>query len=165
MNRKRDARSRMGVTGRALGCRHLPIQRRRTYGARYRRSSNVGCDKICKPRHALLQTFVGAVFLDDAVALGRRWELAAPGDARAATEVLENHRLAELHRFHVIAAAVAIDDALRRHDLFEGDALLIVAAVGAVHDEAPNAGQEIETESGRGEAEWSPPLRQVLWVG
>ena len=74
-------------------------------------------------------------------------------------EILENHRLAELHRFHIIAAAVAINDALRRHDLFEGDAVLIVAAIGPVHDKTPNAaGPEIETVSGRGKAERSPPL-------
>src|SRR5215471_12560362 len=51
---------------------------------------------------------------------------------------------------------------LRRHDLFEGDAVLVVAAVGA----PPNAARpEIETGSGRGEAERSPPLRQMLWIG
>ena len=63
----------------------------------------------------------------------------------AAAEILEHDGLAELHRLDVVAAAVAIDDALGRHDLLEGDAVLIVAAVGAVHDEAPDAARaEIE---------------------
>src|SRR5262249_19635115 len=122
---------------------------------------------IRKPRHALLETFVGTVFLDDPVALRGGRELATPGDTRAATEILENYRLAELHRFHIVAAVVvAINDALRRHDLFEGDAVLGAAGVGAVHDETPNATRpEIETGGGRGEAERFPPLRQMLWIG
>src|SRR5579859_2863726 len=90
---------------------------------------------IAEPGKRLGQALVGAVFFDHAVALRRRCELAAPGDARAGTERLENHRLAELHRFHVVAAAVAVDDAFRRDDLFEGDAVLIIATVWAMHDE------------------------------
>ena len=56
----------------------------------------------------------------------------------------------ELHRLDVVAAAVAIDDALGRHDLIVGDAVLVVAAVRPVHDEAPDAaGPEVE-----GRASW-----------
>ena len=54
-------------------------------------------------------------------------------------EILEGHGLRELHRLDILAAAVAIDDALGLHDLVEGDAVLIIAAVRPVHDEAPDA--------------------------
>src|SRR5262249_10113611 len=108
---------------------------------------------------------IGAVFFDHPIALRSGWELAAPRHAGATTEILESDRGAKLHRFHIVAAAVAVNKALRRHNLFESDLVLIIAAVGAVPDKAPNAARaEIETESSRGEAEWSPPLRQMLWI-
>ena len=72
----------------------------------------------------------------------------------------------ELHRLDVFAAAVVIDDALRLHDLVEGNAVLIVAAVGAMHDEAPDAARaEIECNGRGGEAVRTPPLRQMLGIG
>src|SRR4029077_7010254 len=77
-----------------------------------------------------------------------------------------HHGLAKLHRLDVIAAAVAVDDALGRHDLFEGDAVLIVASGGAVHDEAPDATRpELEARRRGGKTVRSPPLRQMLCVG
>src|SRR5580700_12332970 len=43
---------------------------------------------------------------------------------------------------------------------------LIIAAVGAVHDEAPDAARpEFETRRGGGETVRSPPLRQMLGIG
>src|ERR1700691_4459712 len=123
-------------------------------------SAGLGGDIVGKPRHGLHQTLVGTILLDHPVALGRRREIAAPGDAgAAATQVFEDHGLAELHRLDVVAAAVPIDDALGRHDLIEGDAVLIIAAVGAVHDEAPDAARpELEARRGGGKAVPSPPL-------
>ena len=40
-----------------------------------------------------------------------------PGELGLAAEILEGERLLELHRLDVVAAAVAIDDALGRDDL------------------------------------------------
>src|SRR5580692_6049391 len=124
-------------------------------------------DIVAKARHGLHQTLAGAVLFDHPVALGRRLEIAAPGDAGApAAQILEDHGLAELHRLDVVAAAVAVDDALGRHDLIEGDAVLIIAAVGAVHDEAPDAARpEFEARRRGGEAVRPPPLRQMLGIG
>ena len=83
-----------------------------------------------------------------------------------AAKILEDYGLAELHRLDVVAAAVAVDDALGRHDLIESDAVLIIAAVGAMHDEAPDAARtELETRRRGGEAVRSPPLRQMLCIG
>ena len=56
-----------------------------------------------------------------------------------AVKLLERHGGAELHRLDIVAAAVVIDKPFGLHDFVEGDAVLIVAAVGAVHDEAPDA--------------------------
>src|SRR5580692_3672246 len=124
-------------------------------------------DIVAKARHGLHQALAGAVLLDHPVALGCRWEVAAPGDAgAAAAQILEDHGLAELHRLDVVTATVAVDDALGRHDLIEGDAVLIIAAVGAVHDEAPDAARpELEARRRGGEAVRSPPLRQMLCIG
>src|SRR5262249_46356503 len=64
------------------------------------------------------------------------------------------------------APAMVIDDALRRHYLVEGDAVLVVAAVRTVHDEAPDAARpELEARRGGGEAVGSPPLRQMFRLG
>ena len=85
---------------------------------------------------------------------------------RAAAQILEDHGLAELHRLDIVAAAMAIDDALGRHDLLEGDAVLIIAAVGAVHDEAPDAARaKLEARRRGGEAVRPPPLRQMFCIG
>src|ERR1700730_3109053 len=116
-------------------------------------SAGLGGDIVGKPRHSLHQALVGTILLDHPVALGRRREIAAPGDAgAAAAEVLEHDSLAERHRLDVVAAAVAVDDALWRHDLLEGDAVLIVAAVRPMHDEAPDAARaEFEARRRGGE--------------
>src|SRR6185437_16074011 len=108
---------------------------------------------FAEPRHGLHEALSGAVFPNDAIAFFRRREVATPGHAGAAADIVEDDSLAELHRLDVFAAAVAIDDALGRHDLVEGDAVLIVAAIGAVHDEAPNpARPQIEAHGRCGEA-------------
>src|SRR5262249_47523028 len=80
------------------------------------------------------------VFPDDARAFLCGCELSVPGQAGLTiAEILEGHRLCELRRFNVIAAAVVIDDAFRRNDSVKGNAILIVAAVRSMHDEAPAA--------------------------
>src|SRR5262249_56832464 len=79
---------------------------------------------------------------------------------------IERHGLRELHRLHVITAVMAVDDAFRRNNFIEGDAVLIVAAIGSVHDEAPYAaGTKIIRLRRGGEAVRSPPLREVLRIG
>src|ERR1700728_3131081 len=96
-------------------------------------SADLGGDIVGEPRHRLLQALVGTILLDQPIALGCRREIAAPGDAGTlAAQILEDDGLAELHRLDVITAAVAVDDALGRHDLIEGDAALIIAAIGTV---------------------------------
>src|SRR5262245_1062560 len=81
-------------------------------------------------------------------------------------EILERHGLRELHGLDVITATVAIDDAFRRNNLIEGNAVLIVVAVGSVHDKAPHAAStEIIGMRCRGEAVRTPPLREMLRVG
>src|SRR5580692_1960629 len=124
-------------------------------------------DIVAKARHGLHQALAGAVLLDHSVALGCRREVAAPGDAgAAAAQILEDHGLAELHRLDVVAAAVAVDDALGRHDLIEGDAVLIIAAVRAVHDETPDAARpELKARRRGGETVRPPPLRQMFCIG
>ena len=54
-------------------------------------------------------------------------------------EILEGHGLRELHRLDILAAAMAVDDAFGLHDFVKGDAVLIIAAVRAMHHEAPDA--------------------------
>src|SRR4029077_6133438 len=126
----------------------------------------IGRHVFVEPRHVLFQAGVGAVFLDHTVAHRGRREVAAAGDTRATADVFEDNSLFEVHRFNVVAAAMAVHDALGRHDLFKAYAVLIIASVGAVHDEAPHGAlAEIETVRGRGEAVRSPPLRQMLGVG
>src|SRR6202042_701032 len=117
-------------------------------------------------RHGLHQALAGAVLLDHPVALGCRREIAAPGHASPVAHILEDDGLTESHRLDVLAAVVAVDDALGRHDLVEDDAVLIIAAVRAVHDEAPDAARpELEARRGGGETVRPPPLRQMLWIG
>jgi hypothetical protein len=126
----------------------------------------IGRHIFAEPRHGLHQALSGTVFPDDAIAFGRRREVAAPGHAGAAAEILEDDGLPELHRLDILAAAVTVDDALRRHDLVEGDAVLIIAAVGAMHHEAPDpARPQIEARGCGGEAVRSPPLRQMFGIG
>jgi hypothetical protein len=81
-------------------------------------------------------------------------------------EILERHGLRELHGLDVITAAVAIGDALGRNNFIEGNAVLIVATVGSVHDEAPHAARTKVIGMRRGgEAVRPPPLREMLRVG
>src|SRR5262249_37323002 len=109
---------------------------------------------------------VCAVFPDDARAFLCGCELSVPGQAGLTiAEIPEGHRLCELHRFNVIAAAVVIDDAFRRNDSVKGNAILIVAAVRSMHDEAPDAaGPKIVGMSRGNKAVGPPPLRQMLRI-
>src|SRR5205823_7132440 len=121
---------------------------------------------VAEPAERLHQTLVGAVFLDHAGALGGGWEYAAHGEPGAAAKVLERHRGTELHRFDIVAAAVMIDQARGLHDLVERDAIFVIASIGAMHDESPDAaGPHIEGTGRGGEAVRAPPLRQVFWIG
>src|SRR5262249_36685792 len=125
-------------------------------------------DKVIgKSGHGLRKAFVSTVFSDDARTLFGGGELAVPGQqGLTVTEVLERHRLRELHGFDVITAVMAIDDAFRRDNFSEGDAVLIVAAVGSMHDEAPySARTKIIRMRCCGETVRSPPLREMLRVG
>jgi hypothetical protein len=102
------------------------------------RSRSECCRVVREPCHGLDQALVGAVFPDDASPfLGRR-ELAVPGYAGlTVAEILEDYGLYELHGFNVVAVAVTVDDAFRRYDFVEGNAVLIVAAIWPVHDKTP----------------------------
>ena len=121
---------------------------------------------VGEARERLHQALIGTVLADDAVALLHRREGGAHRQPGFAAHVLEGDERAELHRLHVVAAAMVVRDAVGAHDLVESDAVLIVAPVGAVHDEAPDAaGAEIEALRGDREAVRAPPMREVLWIG
>ena len=79
-------------------------------GARHRSRRKIGRHIFAEPCHSLHQALSGAVFPDDAIALGRGREVAAPGHACAAAQIFEEDGLAELHRLDILAAAVTIDD-------------------------------------------------------
>jgi len=65
----------------------------------------------------------------------------------------------------VVATAVVVGDALGCCDLIEGDAVLVIAPVGAVHDEAPPAaGLHLHLLDGGGKAVRPPPVFQVRGV-
>ena len=70
--------------------------------------------------------------------VGRR-EIETHSQPRPAAKILENDRHGVLHRLDVFTAAVMKDDAFGRHDFVVGDAVLIIATVGSVHDETPDA--------------------------
>src|SRR5271169_2522578 len=129
-------------------------------------SLGLPCNEFGKPCHGLHQTLVGAVLFDHPVALGLRREIAAPDEARLAAEIFEDDGLLELHRLDVVAATMTVNDAFRPHDFLERDAVLIVAAVGAVHHETPDAARPKVEGAGRGgEAVRAPPLRKVFGIG
>src|SRR3954466_6034428 len=118
------------------------------------------------PGERLARALVGAVLPDDARALFRRREFATQRDPRFAAKGVERHGGAELYRLDVIAAAVVIAESLGLHDLVEGDAVVVVAAVRAMHDKAPDAtGLEVEDAGRCAKAVRPLPLRQMLRVG
>src|SRR5581483_11892178 len=90
-----------------------------------------------------------------------------PGEARlAVAQVLKRQGLGKLHRLDIIAAAVTINQTLQFHDFVKRDAILVIAAIWTVHDEAPDAGgPEIESLRRGGEAVRTPPLGQMFWIG
>src|ERR1700691_4241918 len=106
------------------------------------------------------------VFLDHAIALGGRWEIETHSQPRPAAKILENDRHGMLHRLDVFTTAVMKDDAFGRHDFVVGDPVLIIAAVGSVHDEPPDATwTHIEAVRGDRKAVRPPPLRKMLGIG
>src|SRR6185436_10384033 len=114
----------------------------------------------------LFAAFEGAMFLDHAVALFSCREHSAHGDPGPVAFGHEGHGGLKADRLEILlAAAVAVDEALRRHDLEIGDLVLIVAAVRPVHDEAPHATWlHLHLVRGRGEAAGSPPLLHLLRI-
>src|SRR4029077_3027338 len=119
-----------------------------------------------EPRHGLRQALVGAKVLDHAGARFGRRELSVPGEARLAiAEIFKNYGRTELNWLDIVSPAMVIDNALGWNDLVIGNAVLVVAAVRAMHDEAPGpAGSKFESMRCRRESVRSPPLRQVLRV-
>ena len=82
-------------------------------------------------------------------------------DARLLTFRLEDHRGVKKR-----TADVVIDDALRRDHLAIDDVVLVIGAVGAVHDEDPfAAGTNIHRLRGGGKSVRTPPLRDVFRRG
>src|SRR5262245_24020459 len=122
---------------------------------------------IGEPGQGFRRALVGMVLLDHPVALGSRCENRMQGEAGAVTAKLrEGDGGAKLNGFEVVAATVMVADSLWLYDLIEGEAVLIVAAVGPVHHEAPDAAHaHIEGAGGGGEALRSPPLGQMLGIG
>src|SRR5262249_48309083 len=96
----------------------------------------------------------------------RRRELGAHRDRGLAVEFLERHRSSELHGLDIVAAAVMIDKPLGLHDFVEGDAVLVIASVGAVHHETPGAARPKVIGAGGGaKPAPPPPLPRVGGVG
>src|SRR5262245_43585643 len=122
---------------------------------------------IGEPGQGFRRALVGMVLLDHPVALGSRSENRMQGEAGAVTAKLrEGDGGAKLNGFEVVAATVMVADPLWLHDLIEGDAVVIVATVGPVHHEAPDAAHaHVEGAGGGGETSRSPSLRQVLGIG
>jgi hypothetical protein len=95
---------------------------------------------IGEARQRLDGALIRTVSLDHALALGRGREHRVQREARSATaKVLKRYRRAKLYGFEVIGATVVVAQALRRPNLIEGDAILVIAAVGPMHDKAPLA--------------------------
>ena len=95
---------------------------------------------IGEARQRLERAFVGTVGLDHALALGRGREHRVQRKPRSAlAKVLKRCGRAKLDGFEVIGTPVMIAEALGRLNLFEGDAILVIAAVRPVHDKAPHA--------------------------
>src|SRR5579863_4627067 len=92
-----------------------------------------------QPREMLAGTLDRAMFAGNALALGGGGEQRMHGEPRAPADILKGHGGAERDRLHVLlAAAMAVDQPLWPHDLVVGDAVLVIAAVRAMHDEAPH---------------------------
>src|SRR5262249_51584249 len=110
----------------------------------------------------LHRALVGAVVPHDPIAVGGGRKYRVQGEARVrSTEILERDGGAKSDGFHVVAVSVA--DAFGLDDLVKGDAVLIIATIGSVHDEAPHpTGTEIECAGRRGEPDRTPPTRQML---
>src|SRR5262245_51124183 len=95
---------------------------------------------IGEARQRLHRTLVGTVDLDHALARGRGREHRGEREPRSATaKVRKRHGRAKLYGFEVAGTTVMVTQALRRQNLIEADAILIIAAVGPVHDKAPHA--------------------------
>src|SRR6476659_9981277 len=105
------------------------------------------------------------ILLDRALALGGRGEARVQSEAGSvAPKLLEADRGAKLHVFDVILAIVMVANPLRFHDLMEGNAVLVVAAIGAVHGEAPNAAPPpVEAAGGGGKALSVPTNGPGAW--
>src|SRR5713226_5702144 len=60
---------------------------------------------------------------------------------------------------------MGVDEALRLHDLAVDDLILIVNAIGTVHDEPPNAAWSHVHLGNRGRKPFRPPpLPYVVWI-
>src|SRR5689334_15111248 len=67
-----------------------------------------------------------------------------------------------MDRLDIFAAVVTVHNAFGYDDFFVGDAVLIITAIGPVHDKAPDAAWPEIERIGRGaEAVGAPPRRQM----
>jgi len=83
-----------------------------------------------------------------------------------AAVILEGHRRLKPHGLDIVVRAMAVDQPFGFHDLVVDDLVLIIDAIGAVHDEQPNAARpHVDRASGGREAVRPPPLHQVFWIG
>lgn len=108
----------------------------------------------------LLAAFDCAVLVNDEVAGGLRREDGAhrkPG--LGAAEIFEGYNDLKGHRLAFFLAAVLVHEALRGGDFKEGNHVLVVAPVRAVHHESPNsAGFQFLFPRGGRETLRPPPL-------
>jgi hypothetical protein len=88
------------------------------------------------------------------------------GELGLAALLGEGHRDVKLSRLALFVPAVGVDQTLGFHDLDIDDLILIVDAIGAMHDEPPNApGSHVHLVSSGRKVFWSPPLRHVFRIG
>src|SRR3984893_15531241 len=115
---------------------------------------------------SLFCTLDGAILFGHPVAFRGRREKPLHGELGFAVVIFEGHRHLKLHGLDISAPAMAVDQPFGFHDLFVDDPILVIDAVGAVHDEPPNATwPHVDRANGGGEAMWPPPLHQVFWIG
>lgn len=83
----------------------------------------------------LVRALEGSIFLAHRIAFSGRGEDHPHDKLGFAAMSLKGDRRLQRYRLNVFASAMAVDQTLRPHDLIVGDPVLVIAAIGSVHDE------------------------------
>src|ERR1700730_14330186 len=115
---------------------------------------------------SLFCTLDGAILFGHPVAFRSRREEHQHGKLGFAAVILESYRYVDLHGLNIVTPGMAVDQPFGFHDLVVDDPILVIDAVGAMHDEPPNAARpNVDRASGGPEAGRPPPLHRVFWIG